>query len=289
VTSTFEKDVEASSTLPPIVKSSGVPDLAAFSRFASSPTDCNPRTVVTMDWHPNDNERLLYCAAVHFATGMAPNVSGCRWFRDADRNDIQDELPNWPAGPTFTPNSATNRAAQRIGRAFLVGVPLIIDIAANALGSPGSIFGSDPVMWAAPGTVARTVPWQLDPARRTKGYTTDIVFTDRRLLFVGTPPGEREESKILWSISRNVVAKAKKMSYSEVSNDLRITFTDQSWIRLFTGSSGIAELFSHLVNGKVKGLCEDDLTQSQRSRVDRYMAHLPKIRESLHTRRIRLA
>ncbi|WP_241194163.1 hypothetical protein [Streptomyces sp. SID10115] len=93
-------------------------------------------------------------------------------------------------------------------------------------------------MWAAPGTLARTLPWQLDPARRPKGYTTDLVVTSHRLLFVGPELGLLE--------------------------DVRLTFADRSWGRLFTGTRNSAERREQMHGGTVRMLSADALTAGQR-------------------------
>ncbi|MET9535832.1 MULTISPECIES: hypothetical protein [unclassified Streptomyces] len=91
-----------------------------------------------------------------------------------------------------------------------------------------------PVMWAAPGTLPRTVPWQLDPSRRPDSYATDAVLTDRRLVFLGTQQGTLSKADELWEVLREDMAEARQMKYSEIGGDVRITFRNGSWIRLFT-------------------------------------------------------
>lgn len=85
----------------------------------------------------------------------------------------------------------------------------------NVSGSAGPDSGKDtpddrenevedfPVMWAAPGTLARTLPWQLDPARSDeKRYRTHAIVTDRRLVVVGLPYHKKDskiiEDEVLW-------------------------------------------------------------------------------------------
>ncbi|MEU9224951.1 hypothetical protein AB0D40_11355 [Streptomyces massasporeus] len=93
-----------------------------------------------------------------------------------------------------------------------------------------------PVMWAAPGTLARTAPWQLDPDRRPQGNTTDRVLTSRRLLFLGTRTGTLGKADVLAEYPRESLAAARRMRFSEVEADVRLSFADGSWIRLFTGN-----------------------------------------------------
>lgn len=244
-----------------------------------------------MDWYPNADEDLLLRTSVKFATGISPAVAGSRWFRDAERNDIQGELPGWPEGPSYSLHSTGDRVAQRTGRAFLVGIPLIANIIANIGGASGSPFGDVavrgkpeepenevqdfPVMWAAPGTLARTVPWQLDPARRPKGYATDLVLTDRRLLFLGTRTGTLDKADVLAEFPRESVAGARRMTYSEIEADVRLTFADQSWIRLFAGNPDSAERLSQLLAGTVRTVPRHELTTGQRERLTRFLAELP--------------
>ncbi|MFE1798310.1 hypothetical protein ACFW9L_19400 [Streptomyces sp. NPDC059517] len=244
-----------------------------------------------MDWYPAADEDLLLRTTAKFATGVAPAVSGCRWFRDPERNDIQAELPGWPAGPAFSLRTSGDRAARRTGRAFLVGIPLIANLVANIGGAAGSPFGDVPVrgkpeepenevddfpvMWAASGSLARTVPWQLDPGRRPEGYATDIALTSRRLLVLGVRSGTLDKAEILAEHPREAIATARQMKFSEIGADVRITFADQSWIRLFTGNPDSAERLVELLTGTVQALPERALSQGQRHRVTRFMADLP--------------
>ncbi|TLS41975.1 hypothetical protein FE633_33410 [Streptomyces montanus] len=245
-----------------------------------------------MDWYPAADEHLLLRITVKFATGVAPTVSGCRWFRDLERNDIQDELTGWPPGPVFTPRTAGDQAARRTGRAFLTGIPLIANLIANIGGAAGSPLGGVsgrgkpeepenevhdfPVMWAASGALARTVPWQLDPGRRPEGYGSDLVLTSRRLLFLGTHSGALDEADVLGEFPRESIAGARHMEFSEIGADVRITFTDQSWIRLFTGNPNNAERIAGVLSGRVEALPESALTEAQRRRVSRFMSNLPE-------------
>ncbi|WP_405870283.1 hypothetical protein [Streptomyces sp. NBC_00005] len=244
-----------------------------------------------MDWYPSADEDLLLRTPAKFATGVAPAVAGSRWFRDPARDDIQGELPGWPEGPVHSLRTTGDRVARRTGRAFLVGVPVIANIIANIGGAAGSPFGDVPVrgkpeepenevqdfpvMWAARGTLARTVPWQLDPARRPKGYATDLALTSRRLLFLGTRTGSLDKADVLAEFPRDSIAGARHMTYSEVEADVRLTFTDQSWIRLFTGNPDSAERLCQLLAGTERTVPESELTSGQRERLTRLLAELP--------------
>ncbi|MFF4250904.1 hypothetical protein ACFY1L_06840 [Streptomyces sp. NPDC001663] len=244
-----------------------------------------------MDWYPSADEDLLVRTAAKFATGIAPAVAGSRWFRDLDRNDIQGELSGWPEGPVYSLHSTGDRVAHRTGRAFLVGIPVIANIIANIGGAAGSPFGDVPVrgkpedpdnevqdfpvMWAAPGALARTVPWQLDPGRRPKGYATDLVLTSRRLLFLGTRTGTLDKADVLAEFPRDSIAGARRLTYSEVEADVRLTFTDQSWIRLFAGNPDSAERLCQLLAGTISTVPDSELSSGQRDRLTRFLAELP--------------
>jgi len=244
-----------------------------------------------MDWYPDPTEDPLLRAPAKLATGVAPAVAGSRWFRDPDRNDIQGELPGWPEGPVYSLRTTGDRAARRTGRAFLVGIPVIANIIANIGGAAGSPFGDVPVrgkpeepenevqdfpvMWAAPNTLARTVPWQLDPARRPEGYTTDLVLTSRRLLFLGTRTGTLGKADVLAEFPRDSIATARQMTYSEIEADVRLTFTDQSWIRLFTGNPDSVERLCQLLAGTVRAIPDRELSSGQRDRLTRFLTELP--------------
>ncbi len=130
-------------------------------------------------------------------------------------------------------------------------------------------------MWAAPDTLARTVPWQLDPDRRPKGYTTDLVLTSRRLLFLSTRSGTLDKADVLAEYPRQSLAGARQMRYSEVEADVRLTFHDDSWIRLFTGNPDSARRLAQILSGTVRAIPESDLTPGQRARVTRFLACLP--------------
>ncbi|MEW2121156.1 hypothetical protein AB0945_39670 [Streptomyces sp. NPDC005474] len=235
-----------------------------------------------MEWVPATDEDQLFRITVRFATGVAPAVSGSRWFRDTERNDIQGELTGWPVGPVFTPRTA-GETARRVGRGFLSAIPVIANVIANIGGAGGSPFGSGagsgkpeepenevddfPVMWAAPGALARAVPWELDPGRRPDGYVTDLVLTSRRLLFL-------DEVGVLAEFPRESISGARQMEYSKVGADLRLTFADQSWVRLFTGNPKNAERLVGLLGGSAQAVPESALTEAQRQRASRFMANL---------------
>ncbi|MEU5957305.1 hypothetical protein [Streptomyces sp. NPDC047525] len=209
-----------------------------------------------MDWYPPQGETLLMRVNVSFATGCAPKVAGLRSFRDAERRDIEGELvaSGWPPGPAFAVREKADRAGVRALDVALLGIPRLLNMVANAGGPSGAPFGDPqsagkpqepenevedfPVVWAAPDTAARTLPWQLDPARRPKGYRTEIVLTDRRLVVLGVEPSAGlAPAQELWELPRENVEGAERMTFSEGGADVRIRFSDGSWTRWKTGDA----------------------------------------------------
>ena len=92
-------------------------------------------------WQPEADETLIARAPVTFATGEATPVSGMRWFRDTQRNDIQDELAGWPAGPTYTARSTGDTAARNTAKGALAVVGVAIK---GFLSSHGGSIGGTP-------------------------------------------------------------------------------------------------------------------------------------------------
>jgi hypothetical protein len=243
-----------------------------------------------MDWYPDADEDLLLRTSAKFASGVSVAVAGSRWFRDTERRDIQAELPGWPEGPTYALHSTGDRAARRTVRALEFGIPFLANLVANIGGAMGSPFGDVPVhgkpeepenevddfpvLWAAPGTLARAVPWQLDPARRSKGYFTDIVLTNRRLLFLGNRAATLAKADVLAEFPRESVAGARQMTYSEVEADVRLTFTDDSWVRLSAGNPDSAKRVAQILSGTVQAIPESELSPGQRKRVAKFLAEL---------------
>ncbi|MEW1777991.1 hypothetical protein [Streptomyces sp. NPDC086777] len=211
-------------------------------------------------WHPPEGEEIVARAPVSFATGAADRVQGRRWFRDPERRDIQGELPGWPTGPVYRLRSRTGFVVRTVlGVTFLLGV-LALAVAADGnvpsgggSGGPGLGRSEDPeneetdfpVLWAAPGTVARTLPWELDPARRPDTDVTHLVLTDRRLLVLGGLQDPRNPwEEILWETGLSTVATVERRPFSVGGRDFRITFTDGSWCRLtsFEGEALVGHL-----------------------------------------------
>lgn len=245
-----------------------------------------------MEWHPDSGETLLYRTSGRFASGFAAPVSGLRSFRDTAGNDIQSELAGWPEGKPFVLWTKKDQAVGRTVSGIFKAVPLLIDLAVWASGSTSHGNGPDvggknapqepqdevedfPVIWAAPGTVARTLPWQLDPARAPKGFHTDLVVTDRRLVVLGHEQNPGVPAHVLWHTQRETIATTERREFSEDRSDLKIVFTDGSWTRLTTALAGTtARLVQHLT-GSVRLLAESELSAGQRERVAAFMAGLP--------------
>ncbi|MFG2649792.1 hypothetical protein [Streptomyces sp. NPDC048436] len=210
-----------------------------------------------MDWYPPQGETLIMRVNASFATGSAPKVAGLRSFRDTGRRDIEGELTaaGWPPGPRFAVRDKAGRAGVRALDVALLGIPRLLNMVANAGGPSGAPFGDPqsagkpqepenevedfPVVWAAPDTVARTLPWQLDPSRRPKGYRTEIVLTDLRLLILGVQASAGlAPADELWDLPMASVAGAQRMTFSEGGADVRVRFIDGSWTRWKTGDAG---------------------------------------------------
>ncbi|MET7357655.1 hypothetical protein ABZS76_04325 [Streptomyces sp. NPDC005562] len=237
-------------------------------------------------------EVLFHCAAA-FATGTAPAVSGRRWFRDPARNDIQAELESqgWPPGHTHVLRSAGDKAARRTGGILSSTLALVTSLLLNENNvggadtepeEPANEVDDFPVMWAAPGALARSLPWQLDPARRAEGYSTDLVVTTHRLLFLGTEIrtdlrterrtdlGVLEHAEVLAEFPAEVLTDARQMRFSPLEADVRLTFADGSWVRLFAGTGNSAERLAQMLAGTVRMLPPSALTSGQRKEADRF-------------------
>ncbi|MEW2567059.1 hypothetical protein [Streptomyces sp. NPDC047070] len=241
-------------------------------------------------WLPDSNETLLARAPVTFATGEAMRVSGMRWFRDTQRRDLQSDLAGWPAGPEYAARSAADTAARNTvkGAAIAAGVAILSFLSAhggNIGGTPGTGHGTDtsndhadeiddfPVMWAAPGTVARTLPWQLDPGRSSeKRYRTHAVVTDRRLVIVGFPyvkgNDRRIDDELLWETPRSAIRSVELRDF-KLGHDAKITFTDGSWCRL--GSVSREKLTRHLTE-PLDFIPLETLTSTQRHTAEAFAA-----------------
>jgi hypothetical protein len=242
-----------------------------------------------MDWYPAPDETTLVRTPIRFATGYAHPVAGSRWFRDPERRDIQAELAGWPAGPEYTLHTKTAQQVDKVAGGFLSGVVTAVQLAVEAVvggNSAGQGEGpsrsaphdppneSDdfPVMWAGPGTLARTAPWQLDPARRPDRYRVDAVVTERRVLLLGVGSDLMAPAEVLWESGRDAIAEARQLPFSEGGHDLRLTFTDGSWLRL---ASGDATKLVGLLTDRRRPVPSGDLTPGQQARLARFRTELP--------------
>lgn len=250
-------------------------------------------------WLPRTGETLIARAPVTFATGAATRVKGMRWFRDTERNDIQSELAGWPEGPTYTARSTGDTAARNTvkGAAIAAGVAFmgLLSSQSGSVGPGKSDKGSDtshdrpdevedfPVMWAAPGTVARTLPWQLDPARNSeKQYRTHAVITDHRLVIVGFAYTKGNESliddEVLWETPRSTIEKVELREF-KIGNDAKIVFTDGSWCRV---SSVARERLTRYLIEPLDFIPLSSLTPAQRNTAESFaVAQAPDARSPL--------
>lgn len=238
-------------------------------------------------WQPEPGETLLARAPVAFATGAAARVKGMRWFRDTDRNDIQHELPGWPEGPAFTARSTADVAARKSlkGAAMVVGVAImaVLSAAGGNVSSQSGGSGSDtpedpsdevedfPVMLAADGTIARTLPWQLDPGRFDhKHHRTHAIVTDRRLVIVSLPYDKRNletiDDEVLWECSRADIRSVEPKDFMD-GNDFKVTFVDGSWCRL---SSKWRRNITRYLEQPLDLLSLESLNDGQRAAVQKF-------------------
>ncbi|MHC3474477.1 hypothetical protein ACYF6T_38090 [Streptomyces sp. 7R007] len=239
-------------------------------------------------WQPASDETLIARAPITFATGTATRVKGMRWFRDTERRDIQRQLAGWPEGPSYTARSAGDTAARNTvkGAALAAGALLMGFLSSHGgsiSGTPSSKSGTEtsydeadevddfPVMWAAPGTIARTLPWQLDPGRTSpKQYRTHAVITDRRVLIVGFPyvKGHDKEinDEVLWEIQRSSIASVELRDF-RIGNDAKFIFTDGSWCRV---SSANRERLTRYLIEPLDFIPLESLTPAQRSTAEAF-------------------
>ncbi|WP_105975584.1 hypothetical protein [Streptomyces geranii] len=245
-----------------------------------------------MDWHPEPGETELARYPVSFATGTAASVEGRRSFRDRRRNDIEPELPGWPAGPAFSVRGLTGKAGVHVGTGvsgvFAVVGGILSDLLGGSTVNPepgrGKLEEREnevddfPVMWADTGDIARTLPWQLDPSRRPSGYSTDIVLTTRRALVTGsasTPTPTSDSYSMLWETPRESIAEATPRRFSIGQSDFRLLFRDGSWVRLTTRVSDHTTELLGLFTGSHRRLSGTELSAGQQERLSRFTTTLP--------------
>ncbi|MFJ3711257.1 hypothetical protein [Streptomyces sp. NPDC090053] len=238
-------------------------------------------------WQPVPGETLIARAAVSFATGLATEVSGMRWFRDTQRNDIQNELPGWPEGPHFTRRTKSASRARKAGK-FGGGLLLVLTLGViESLAGSGSTGSASrrgspqepenevedfPVMWAAPGTLARTLPWQLDPSRRLDTDRTHAIVTDRRLLFIGLLDDEDDpHDEVLWETDRANITTVQRKKYCEAETDVTVEFTDGSWCRLAGWNTNCAHHFSRALTDPLELVALADLSPGQRETLTAFL------------------
>lgn len=238
-------------------------------------------------WEPRQGENLLSRGPVEFASGMATPVSGKRWFRDTERRDIQHELTGWPDGPTYVVRSRADQNARRTARGVGVVSHGLVAFAAGVLGAVGTPFGSPklrgksedpenevddfPVMWAQADGLARTLPWQLDPARRPANIRTHLILTDVRLVVVGFPDDDTSRDELLWEVDRLALAQVQQKRFSEGRLDFTITFTDGSWCRLHSYEQNC--VFRLILHTGIPSefIPPDQLTPRQRQAIDGFL------------------
>ncbi|MFB7496960.1 hypothetical protein ACFC09_20140 [Streptomyces sp. NPDC056161] len=235
-------------------------------------------------WQPEPGEILLARAPVTFATGAAMRVKGMRWFRDTGRNDIQHDLPGWPEGPAFTARSTGGTVALKSlkGAGMVVGVAFmaLLSAAGGNIAGPSGDFGSDtpdepadevedfPVMWAAPGTIARNLPWQLDPSRTDqKRQLTHVIVTDRRLVVVQLPYEKKNfeaiNDTVLWQCPRTDISAVQLKDFRD-GDDFKVIFEDGSWCRL---RSTARSRLTRYLKPTLELLPLDSLTLQQRATI----------------------
>ena len=158
------------------------------------------------------------------------------------------ELPGWPEGPVYTPRSEaaarTSKTLGGIGKGVVVLAAMAINAVSNAnpdvptgdgarSADPSQETDDFPVLVAAPGTIARTLPYQLDPDRRPPHHATDLAVTERRVLVLGvdTQAG-LDPAQVLWEAPREALGSVVKHAFGTNGGDLGFVFGDGSRARL---------------------------------------------------------
>jgi hypothetical protein len=250
-----------------------------------------------MDWYPESGETPLFRGVASFATGRAPKVAGKRWFRDDQGRDIGDRIPGWP--PVPVPEKRSDKAVKAgkslgfLAKATAVVVAGTVELLSPSGGSVVNIKGPDgaeptdpalevedfPVLWAPAGALAATVPWQLDPDRRPRGYRTDLQLTDQRLLVLGSGDVTRP-AEVLWQTQLAQVAGARLHAFSTHGADVTVTFADGSWIRLDLGTKGSAAKVVSVLNGETEPV---RLTEAQQAWAVKYTERMKGTIETVAT------
>lgn len=229
-------------------------------------------------------EETVLWAFANFATGIAPPVRGRRWFRDADGRDIEpllEQQAGWPhrdgpAGPPGVPPQDWRDTAAKAAGAGIKAAELAVGIAAELAGGSSAGIGNTaagpvkkymdpaiesddfPVMIAAPGSVAASAPWQLDPSRRPADFQVLMSLTSQRLLLTCIQTPNRAWSldglmhdlprEFVWEVQRQHIARAEQRRYSEREADAFLCFTDGSRIRLAFESGGTVKKLQAALN-----------------------------------------
>lgn len=214
---------------------------------------------------------------VEFASGTAASVAERRSFRDLERNDIEPDLPGWPAQPPFRVRGFFGKLGVYVRSATIRLLLLPLIIIADALGSPVSPekrgeleereneIDDFPVMWAGEGETARTLPWQLDPSRRSWRTMTEIEVAEpdglvRIWSYEDTMQGSRHLSwggggkvpgseALLWTLPRSEIVGAEIKRFSLDESDFRVSFRDGSWVRLTSSPNGAQRVVALLGQG----------------------------------------
>lgn len=214
---------------------------------------------------------------VEFASGTAASVAERRSFRDLERNDIEPDLPGWPAQPPFRVRGFFGKLGVYVRCATIRLLLLPLIIIADALGSPVSPekrgeleereneIDDFPVMWAGEGETARTLPWQLDPSRRSWRTMTEIEVAEpdglvRIWSYEDTMQGSRHLSwggggkvpgseALLWTLPRSEIVGAEIKRFSLDESDFRVSFRDGSWVRLTSSPNGAQRVVALLGQG----------------------------------------
>ncbi|WP_326436574.1 hypothetical protein [Streptomyces sp. H27-D2] len=239
---------------------------------------------------------------IAFATGMAAPVSGKRWFRDTERNDIQHELPGWPEGARFAVRTKPEPRARKAARFGLRSLFVLIVGGLETLAGSGSIVdgGSSvprrpeepanevedfPVMWGARGTIARTLPWQLDPGRCSKDFRTHAIVTDRRVLILAYSDPNSPQDEVLWEIERSLIDKVEEKKYSKDGTDVTVQFTDGSWCRFSASGSNPFWTLPRYLAHTVELISPGELAPGQKLAVSSLAARHSIVAKPVVTRR----
>ncbi|MFF6917869.1 hypothetical protein [Streptomyces sp. NPDC012466] len=218
---------------------------------------------------------------VEFASGTAASVAKRRSFRDLERNDIERDLPGWPSRPVFRVRGFFGRLGQYVLTAVTGLMMLPLHLIADALGSPVSPekrgkleereneVADFPVMRAGVGETARTLPWQLDPSRRSWRTVTEIQLAEpdglvRIWSYEDTARGSRHVSwggggktpgsaAVLWSLPRSEIVGAEIKRFSRAESDFKLSFRDGSWARLTSSPHGARRIVALLSQGIPEG------------------------------------